>query len=349
MRNLTSVMVLTTLCVCWSAHGTVADDKQATKVAATTQGDPEAKTADRYEVPSEVSEILVFLKRIRAFRPTTSAELLEHRQKALGAIKRGAERILKLEKDPDSEAAKTAKGLLLKLEIQDLSQASQKRQTELFEEVYRHLSRLKSLSADELALAHRTATHIERSGNGQLAAKAYETFGQMFFEQQDEALASYGKQMLGVSRRTNLLGNEMKVSGKTLSGDDFEWSDYRGKVVLVDFWATWCGPCVRELPNVRKLYDAYHKRGFEVVGISLDTDRQRLTTFVQQRELPWVTLFEDGDRGDHPVATYYGVMTIPTAILVDKEGKVVSLNARGEELSRQLEVLMGPSGAAAGD
>ena len=112
-------------------------------------------------------------------------------------------------------------------------------------------------------------------------------------------------------------------------------SQLRGKPVVLNFWATWCPPCIRELPNVKKMYETYHSRGFEVIGISQDRAMEPLTKFLEKEKLPWVNLF-DQEKGNG-LADYYGVMSIPLAILVDQQGRVVSMEARGEELGRLLE------------
>jgi peroxiredoxin len=108
-------------------------------------------------------------------------------------------------------------------------------------------------------------------------------------------------------------------------------------VVLVDFWGTWCPPCVAEIPNIKAAYAKYHKRGFEVVGISADKDRETLEAFVRNHEIPWINLFEDDADGEHPVAKKYGIHVFPTPILVNREGIVVSTRAMGENLSKLLD------------
>jgi len=118
---------------------------------------------------------------------------------------------------------------------------------------------------------------------------------------------------------------------RALDGQPLSVASYKGKVVLVDFWATWCGPCVRELPNVLETYEKYHAKGFEIVGISLDSDKGRLTSFTEKQKMTWRQYF-DGKGWGNKLAGKYGVNSIPMTYLLDGEGKILAKNLRGEEL-----------------
>lgn len=149
----------------------------------------------------------------------------------------------------------------------------------------------------------------------------------------------------GMYRRLTLLGKPMKIEGTLLDGKPVDWESYRGKVVLVDFWATWCGPCRAEIPNVLEMYDAYHDQGFDVLGVSLDDTAAAAEKYVAENKLPWSSIFpknEDQRGWSNPLVGYYGITGIPTAILVGKDGNVVNMNARGPVLGEELEKLLGP-------
>jgi peroxiredoxin len=112
-------------------------------------------------------------------------------------------------------------------------------------------------------------------------------------------------------------------------------SKYKGKLVLVDFWATWCPPCVASVPEVQKVYNKYHDKGFEVVGISLDEDKDALEKFVKQRKLPWSQHF-DGARFDGKLAKKYGVNVAPTTYLIGRDGKIIKLLTPADDLEKEV-------------
>jgi thiol-disulfide isomerase/thioredoxin len=300
------------------------------------------KQVDRYTVPEGDSAVLLkFIEDLNNFKPDTSDQFFEYRKKAPAAKKAAAEKILQVEKDPTSPAIRQAKLMLLGMKIASrMVVAKANEQKEIIAEIDAMLKATKMLSREELEIAFGAASTLEQAGNEKLAAEAYKRFGELFSQEEDELLSSYGDRMSGAARRIELPGNTLKLEGKLVDGTEFDWKSYRGKVVLVDFWATWCGPCIQEMPNVKKNYEKYHDKGFDVVGISLDMYRGRLEEFLKKNEVPWKTLFHEGE-GANPIATYYNVMSIPTVILVDKQGKVVSLNVRGEALGRHLKELLG--------
>ncbi|WEK21628.1 MAG: TlpA disulfide reductase family protein [Candidatus Pedobacter colombiensis] len=119
-------------------------------------------------------------------------------------------------------------------------------------------------------------------------------------------------------------------------GKSVTFSEFIGKYVLIDFWASWCGPCRAENPNVLKAYNRYKDKNFTVVGISLDDNEQKWKKAIQDDGMPWTQL-SDLKGAANEVSVYYGIMGIPSTLLVDPQGKIMARDLRGEMLNKKLE------------
>ena len=180
-------------------------------------------------------------------------------------------------------------------------------------------------------------------GGEQVAADALKTLGPILESSPDARIKELGSSFAGKLRLLELPGKPMEITGPLLDGQAFDQKSLAGKVVLVDFWATWCGPCVAEIPNMLEQYEKYHAKGFEVVGISLDEEKDKVDAFVSEKKIPWPIIYA-GKGWQDPVAQFYGISGIPQLILIGRDGNVITLNARGEKLGERLAELFKDAG-----
>lgn len=285
---------------------------------------------------SEESQIKAIQKQFQAYGIFTRYD--RSAQKQLDAL------VEKCSEDERPEIAALGLGHKLSAKASSLMSASKEDAEESVGELLAFLDDY-GVSKTTFGPAASFASALGRSKNTELAASLYEQLAERCGTSEEASLRKYGEKMAGSARRLRLLGNEMELSGLIADGAEFAWSDYKGKVVLVDFWASWCGPCMGEIPNMKKNLDLYGDKGFEIVGINMDSTRAAYEKCVESRDITWVNIVSDekGKTGwDAPMATHYGITGIPTAILVNQKGKVVSLRARGRELDDQLAELLGP-------
>jgi peroxiredoxin len=120
---------------------------------------------------------------------------------------------------------------------------------------------------------------------------------------------------------------------KDANGQPLSIANYKGKVVLIDFWATWCGPCRGEIPNVVATYKKYHDQGFAIIGVSLDQDRQKMLDYTKQMNMTWPQFF-DGQGWGNELAVKFGIESIPATFLLNGHGKIIGRDLRGDELTQ---------------
>ena len=136
---------------------------------------------------------------------------------------------------------------------------------------------------------------------------------------------------------TPSVGDTMDIKFTSVQGEEIDLAKMNGKVILVDFWATWCGPCIQELPHVQETYEKYHDKGFEVVAISLDRDEDKLKEFIEEKKMPWPQAFDKGGA----ISNKFGITGIPATFLIGKDGKVVDTNLRGDALEKAVAKQIG--------
>ncbi len=162
-----------------------------------------------------------------------------------------------------------------------------------------------------------------------------ERFVKTFGADTDEGSLARLKAQLGQAKSFVTGGEAPDIVMDNLEGESVKLSDLRGNVVLIDFWASWCGPCRRENPNVVRVYNKYNDKGFEILGVSLDRTKSKWEAAIEKDGLTWLHV-SDLKGWKNEAAQLYGVRSIPHTVLLDKDGKIIARNLRGPALEQKL-------------
>jgi thiol-disulfide isomerase/thioredoxin len=146
---------------------------------------------------------------------------------------------------------------------------------------------------------------------------------------------------IGALRKLKIGAPAIPIAATSYQGRKIRFpQDYKGKVVLIDFWAAWCNPCRMEMPNVIKTYEDLHKKGFEIIGVSLDNEREKFQGYLKDNgKMEWLQLY-DGKFWMSEYAALYAVNSIPATFLVDKKGIIRFKNVRGDKLREAVTALL---------
>ncbi|MDR1964333.1 MAG: TlpA family protein disulfide reductase [Planctomycetaceae bacterium] len=155
---------------------------------------------------------------------------------------------------------------------------------------------------------------------------------------QSESSPVYREMIKQIDSVMQRLGHEFTLQGVLLDGKSFDIKTFRGKVVLVDFFASWCAPCIEELPHLKEIYVQYHDRGFEIVGVGGDKSAA-LKKLIGEQKIPWSVVSEELTVAKRlpSIERQYGIKAYPTMFLIDREGRLINSNARGQRLEAALK------------
>jgi thiol-disulfide isomerase/thioredoxin len=282
---------------------------------------------------ASVGEFTEFIAEVRLNRPRSMEEMYVLQSK----IKQAADAMKVLIENKDSVEYKEAvvdsltAGSLIIPTLDKSAQGSH------LEAVMAYLKK-QDLALGDVRMAMTVCQGLEKAESYKLAATAYQEFSGLF---EEAGLTRYAKAIRSAGAKVKLIGNRMIVRGVDFEGEEFDLKSLEGKVVLVDFWAPWCGPRIAEYPNMLKNYKQYKSKGFEIVGISLDQDRDALAKYLENKKVPWVTLHDEKHPGKHDAVEKYGITGIPAMFLINRKGRVISINARGDSLDRLLKAELG--------
>lgn len=234
------------------------------------------------------------------------------------------------------EAAKSLRVMVWQTELGTAGTKGEKAFLEVLGRINAEIAAKENPDEADFALAQRAAKMAEYYVKDETVLKIYRDYSRMFWAMEGfQERSAYFRLTM---HRMSLLGGEMEIAGKLLSGKPFDMAAKDGKVVLVVFWATWCPPCRREIPVIKKLYEEYHADGLEVIGISLDKEKGVLEKFIADEEIPWENMLNtDTDVDGMSMQEYYVLDGIPVQILIGRDGVVVSTDAREERLRGLVE------------
>ena len=173
-------------------------------------------------------------------------------------------------------------------------------------------------------------------------AKARERLAQFPAQLQNHPVLASVRREIEAVERSSVGRPYMDLTLKDANGETVALSSLAGpgRWVLLDFWATWCGPCCREIPYLKEAYAAFSGRGFSIYAVSIDHDAARWQRFLAENDLPWTNVLSSGCGRQSPAAAMYGIRFIPSNFLISPDGVIVARNLPGRQLQSRLEELM---------
>jgi thiol-disulfide isomerase/thioredoxin len=194
-----------------------------------------------------------------------------------------------------------------------------------------------------LRLASTVVHAINRYDDEEIRQEQFKRFGKVFSQSESRTLAAYGKKITKSATTpanvSQLVGKPLELSGLTDLGGELDWASYRGKIVLIDFWASWCGPCRAQMPKIKAIYEELDRKKFDVVAVNLDRSAEAFEEYSKEHQSPWPNIIGDDGRA---LAEQYGITALPTMMVVDGAGKILAVGHSVQALRAAIDNALKP-------
>ncbi|MCA9192491.1 MAG: TlpA family protein disulfide reductase [Planctomycetales bacterium] len=311
---------------------------QESSSVTSVSADTVSSLSDQLRIPANATadQLEQLIERANQLRPETHPDYLATQNAILSASKkllellsneRGSERFQRIE----LEAIKSAVALM--------AFSSPESQQKASEQVAEFLKGRNPLSLSDVQTGILAASMLEMQPNKKPARDLYQLMDSLLEKDQREEMQSLRLNLQASVRRLELLGKKLELAALDINGNRIQVDDFAGKFLIVDFFATWCQPCLSDLERIKVLHAKYKERGLEVISISLDHDRETLDKYLTTADLSWPVIYDSADDPNERLQMKFGVSTLPTVFLLNKEGTVVSLEAHSSELNRLMQML----------
>jgi len=284
----------------------------------------------------DVAKLEQFMEETKKRQPVKLEQYIEMQR----VLRESAKRIVETVGDRKSAVFRRAEAEFVSASVMLLGNEGPDAQRKTFERFQDYLQKRDKIEFQDIQMAILAGHNLEQLTDYSLAKEAYKSFAEIFRRKKDPSLTDVISLLEANGLRLDLPGTEFKLVGADFSGENFDIKSLRDKFVLVYFWSAITRACEQEHPYMLSVYNKYKDRGFEIVGIGLDEKKDEAQAFIKKLDIPWINLWESRKNGVSKVMETYGVNAIPTVFLLDREGKVITIEARGLLLGKALERLL---------